>query len=806
MNLSYLDSLMVELPANLAHLQADNLSSTNITTENIDVFGSLTIYGNVSALSGFTIVQSTVTNTSSLSVINEGIYPGLVVDQGISNPTIAIFKNQNGEIVVIDGNGIRTTFLSAHNAIIDNEITTTKISAVSLSADSLNVNNIIFSSNSNIINDTNITGDLFVSNDTTIQGPLSANTSLTTPSIILPNDGTGSINNDFKIFGNVDIIGSITVLSGVSAIDTFLTTTTALSVINTGLGPAFVVYNSPDTNPVAIFNGSDVDILTINNSEPAGKTGVIINQGLDIETGNVTLFDGLVSASGSTSQQWNNAYNVATQYVSISSDLLENVTLVQNNSAGWNNSLTAINEYEDTWNQASAVIQELSGNWNTAYNVATDFQNVSASFNIFYENSSLFLSGFNPVKFTFFGDGSANAFTLTANDVSKNPNNFRIDINGVLQEPDTDYVLSGFDIIFTTTPLLDEKIVIVASNTVGIFDVTPSSGSVTTDKLAFQSVTTDKLANDSVITNKIANESIVNEKLALTAVTTDKIFNEAVTTEKLALTAVTTDKIFDEAVTTEKIQNEAITEDKLALGSVTTEKLALSSITSETISVCAVLTENISDLAVTTEKINFQAITTERIADTAVTEDKANFTSVSQIELNPGGMSVGRVGQGVVDPIDNSFGVSLHNQGYIAVTRNNPVAYFNRLSSDGPIVNFYREGLPVGNIGVTGSGTSYNTTSDYRLKENITEFKDGLQIINQLQPRAYTWKNSQNTDTGFIAHELSNILPNLVTGEKDEVDKDGKIIPQTIDTNKLIPILVSAVQELAREVQKLKDK
>jgi len=807
MSLSYLDSLMVELPANLARLQANNLSSTNITTQNIDILGNLTVYGNVSALSGYTIVQSTVTNTSSLSVISDGIFPALFVEQGISNPIIAIFKNDSGNKVLIDNTGLKTVNLSAYNATINTNIITTNVSAISLSADTLSVKNIVFSqTNGNIFNNTTVSGTFVAGSNATVVGNLSTNGNVVTPRVILPVDGSGQILNNFTVLGNITVQGRVTALSGISAINTFATSTTALSVINIGTGPAFYVYNAPDTNSVATFVGDNVEILKINNSNPAGKTGVEINQGLDIVTGNVRLFAGVLSASGGTSTNWTQGYNTGLSYASLSGDISTTLTLVRSNSGGWNTSLTAVSAYQNDWNYVTTIVRDLSAGWNAATNTATDYRSISASFNIFYQNSALFLSGFNPVKFTFYGNGSANTFTLTANSVSKNPNNFRVDVNGVLQEPDVDYVLSGYDVIFTTTPLLNEKIVIVANNTVGVYDIIPSAGSVTTDKIAYQAVIADKIADSNVTTIKLANEAVTTDKLALTSVTTDKIFNSAVTTNKIALTAVTTDKIALTAVTTDKLATNAVTTDKIALTAVTTEKLALSCITSDRISVSAVLTDNIANLAVTTQKLNNQAVTTEKIADIAVTEDKANFTGVSQIELNSGGMSVGRVGQGIVNPIDNATGVSLINQGYIAITRNNPVAYFNRLSSDGPIVTFYRQGSAVGNIAVTTSGTSYNTTSDYRLKENVTDLTNGLQTVKSLLPRKFTWKSNQTEDVGFIAHELENIIPSAVTGNKDEVDHDNNIVPQTIDTHKLIPILVSAIQELAGELQKLKDK
>jgi hypothetical protein len=85
-----------------------------------------------------------------------------------------------------------------------------------------------------------------------------------------------------------------------------------------------------------------------------------------------------------------------------------------------------------------------------------------------------------------------------------------------------------------------------------------------------------------------------------------------------------------------------------------------------------------------------------------------------------------------------------------------------------------------GSISTPGSTTSYNTSSDYRLKDNITPIENGLEVINSLQPREWTWKNDGQPGVGFIAHEVTENWPSanqvgLVDGEKDAVAKKGKL-------------------------------
>ncbi len=119
---------------------------------------------------------------------------------------------------------------------------------------------------------------------------------------------------------------------------------------------------------------------------------------------------------------------------------------------------------------------------------------------------------------------------------------------------------------------------------------------------------------------------------------------------------------------------------------------------------------------------------------------------------------------------------------------------------------FYYDGLTLsgsGNISVTGSSTAFNTGSDYRLKENIAPMTGALATVTQLKPSTWTWKSTNSAGQGFIAHELAEVLPDCVTGEKDAVNDDGKPIYQGVDTSFLVATLTAAIQELNAKVQTL---
>ncbi len=117
---------------------------------------------------------------------------------------------------------------------------------------------------------------------------------------------------------------------------------------------------------------------------------------------------------------------------------------------------------------------------------------------------------------------------------------------------------------------------------------------------------------------------------------------------------------------------------------------------------------------------------------------------------------------------------------------------------------FQNQGNTIGQITApNGSSVSYNTTSDYRLKKDLKPFK-GLELINRLKTYDFAWKIDNSRMYGFMAHEIQNVLPYIVTGQKDAVDSNGKIIPQTVDYSKLTPILVKAIQEQDETINNLK--
>jgi hypothetical protein len=111
------------------------------------------------------------------------------------------------------------------------------------------------------------------------------------------------------------------------------------------------------------------------------------------------------------------------------------------------------------------------------------------------------------------------------------------------------------------------------------------------------------------------------------------------------------------------------------------------------------------------------------------------------------------------------------------------------------IVSIRRNGSAVGLISTTNTNTTYATSSDYRLKENIVPMTGALATIAALKPVTYKWKSTGEDSQGFIAHELAEVVPDCVSGEKDAVNEDGSIKAQSIDTSFLVATLTAAIQE-----------
>lgn len=141
----------------------------------------------------------------------------------------------------------------------------------------------------------------------------------------------------------------------------------------------------------------------------------------------------------------------------------------------------------------------------------------------------------------------------------------------------------------------------------------------------------------------------------------------------------------------------------------------------------------------------------------------------------------------------------------------------NVLTGTGTIDAFtFNGGTTIGSITTNGVTVSYNTSSDYRLKEDWQPMTEASERVKALKPVNFAWKADGSRVDGFLAHEAAEVVPEAVTGEKDAVelvdikDEDGNVtgqeerpVYQGIDQSKLVPLLTAALQEALAKIDDL---
>ncbi len=174
----------------------------------------------------------------------------------------------------------------------------------------------------------------------------------------------------------------------------------------------------------------------------------------------------------------------------------------------------------------------------------------------------------------------------------------------------------------------------------------------------------------------------------------------------------------------------------------------------------------------------------------AATTERMRIKTDGNTVLDSGGRSFAHLAQFTSTHDGSRFGFAVHNT--------------NGGGGSQISFRFHRNDTDVGSISTTGSATAYNTSSDYRLKENSVAISDGITRLKTLKPYRFNWKSDPTTTVdGFFAHEVTAV-PEAITGTKDEValaDEEQKGIKkddpiyQSIDQSKLVPLLTAALQE-----------
>ena len=152
----------------------------------------------------------------------------------------------------------------------------------------------------------------------------------------------------------------------------------------------------------------------------------------------------------------------------------------------------------------------------------------------------------------------------------------------------------------------------------------------------------------------------------------------------------------------------------------------------------------------------------------------------------------------------NPNGTSVGGSAFVPESGSSNVLYMATTASSKTLARFHSSSGQCGIISVNGTSTAYVENSDYRLKENETAISDGISRLKTLKPYRFNFKSEPDkTVDGFFAHEVSSVVPQAITGEKDAVNEDGSIDPQGIDHSKLVPLLVAALQEAIGRIEAL---
>ena len=178
----------------------------------------------------------------------------------------------------------------------------------------------------------------------------------------------------------------------------------------------------------------------------------------------------------------------------------------------------------------------------------------------------------------------------------------------------------------------------------------------------------------------------------------------------------------------------------------------------------------------------------------------ASLTERMRIEPSAGHVYIGH-SSGLNFGAGTTAGITFDPNGALVASRSGDgPLYLQRSSSDGGIAFFYRNTSLVGSISVASSGTTYNTTSDQRLKTDIQPITDGTEKLMTMNPVTHKWKADPHTGEtvhGFIAQEMQDIAPEAVTG-----DPDGEAM-MSMDYGRITPILVAALQDAHKKIDAL---
>ena len=366
----------------------------------------------------------------------------------------------------------------------------------------------------------------------------------------------------------------------------------------------------------------------------------------------------------------------------------------------------------------------------------------------------------------FNGDGSTTDFTL---DVAPSSTlDLEVFVGNVRQDPNSAYTVSGTTLSFTGAPPSGTNNIYVVHQAKSVGTITPGANSVGVTELNLS----DGSNGQFISTNGSGT-------LSFASVTTP------------AVTAL----------------NNATANELVTVGSTTTELDAEANLTFDgTQLVLTDSNEGTDNLLVKTTSDNSISIALEKSDfkyDLGLDHNNDGSQNFYIRERHQGGSNT-NAKRLVMDANGDIYLPDESDSGRIQIMTSytNPqIIIYGPTNSNTTKMSFRNGNGAVGTIATNGSATAYNTSSDYRLKENEVAISDGITRLKQLKPYKFNFKIDADTKVdGFFAHEVSSIVPEAITGEKDGAEMQG------IDQSKLVPLLTAALQEAVTKIETLEAK
>ena len=388
----------------------------------------------------------------------------------------------------------------------------------------------------------------------------------------------------------------------------------------------------------------------------------------------------------------------------------------------------------------------------------------------------------------FNGDGSTTDFTL---DVAPSSTlDIEVFVGNVRQDPNSAYTLSGTTLSFTGAPPSGTNNIYVVhqAKSVGTIDVPDDIISGKT------LVTLDRSADHVLIEDATDGEL----KKALIPAAPVTALNNATTSELVTVGSTTTELDAESALTYDG------TTFLLTQASPIFKILPTTNGNDGVIEICG----RSSDGSPTENRTRIKGEAEGSTANTKMTFHTEDSSDVNErMSISSDGIVKANTRIVIDNDVASAFKLNIeaggNNESGIVLNDKDAASGFTHMG-------FRRSGTEIGSISRNGSNDSilFTTSSDYRLKDGIVDKTDGIEKIKLLKPRKFYWKSNADKTLvdGFLAHEVSDVVPEAISGTKDAVDENGDIIPQGIDQSNLVPLLTAALKESITKIETLEAK